>query len=98
MTGATAGLPPWGRADRDALRSMTAEGLTDGEIGAALGRTPKAVAAERRRLRVRKHGRVRRRVLRLLAAGYTTAAAALMVGRSEQTVRAIRAANTGGPR
>lgn len=74
------------------LRRMVANDFTDKAIARRLGRTPKAVAAARQRFGLRKHGRVRRRVLRLLDAGYTVAGAAMMVGRTESTVRSIRAA------
>lgn len=91
MTACDPTAGPWGRADVDALRSLTAAGLTDAEIAARVGRSAVGVYRKRAALGIRKHGRVRRRVKRLAARGYETWEIALRVGRSESAVRVVKA-------
>jgi predicted transcriptional regulator len=84
-------MTPWTAADVTALRRMVREDVPDKGIARRLGRTLRAVQRRRELLGLRKHGRVRRRVLRLLRAGYTTAEVAAVVGRTASCVRMIRA-------
>lgn len=81
---------PWPPAAVAELVRLVAAGLTDKAIAPRVGRHVKAVEASRRRLGLRKHGRVRARVLALLAAGWHVRQVAAAVGRDEQHVRLIR--------
>jgi predicted transcriptional regulator len=84
----------WTPADVAALRQLVRADMPDKAIARRLGRTLRAVQRRRALLGLRKQGYVRRRIVRLLKAGYTVAATAVMVNRSESHCRMVRLAHS----